>query len=66
MGVHTLIEDDDERAVALTKSDIKEELRQSPDFDTDIYTKTTITKNTKNNQNNPCLALDYSVYYSEN
>ena len=27
MGVHTLIEDDDERAVALTKSDIKEEYR---------------------------------------
>ena len=43
MGVHTLIEDDDERAVALTKSNIKEALRQSPDFDTDIYTKTTIT-----------------------
>jgi hypothetical protein len=43
MGVHTLIEDNDERAVALTKSDIKEALNQSPDFDTDIYTNTTIT-----------------------
>jgi len=43
MGVHTLIEDDDERAVALTKSNINESLNQSPDFDTDIYTSTTIT-----------------------
>ena len=43
MGVHTLIEDDDERAVALTKSNINEALRQSPNFDTDIYTNTTIT-----------------------
>ena len=43
MGVHTLIEDDDERAVALTKSNINEALRQSPNFDTDVYTNTTIT-----------------------
>ena len=43
MGVHTLIEDNDERAVALTKSNINESLNQSPDFDTDIYTSTTIT-----------------------
>ena len=46
MGVHTLIEDNDERAVALTKSNINESLNQSPDFDTDIYTSTTITTDT--------------------
>jgi len=43
MGALTLIEDSDERAVALTKCDIFETLHQSPDFDTDEYTKTTIT-----------------------
>ena len=43
MGALTLIEDSDERAVALTKCDIFETLNQSPDFDTDQYTKTTIT-----------------------
>ena len=43
MGALTLIEDSDERAVALTKCAIWETLHQSPDFDTDEYTKTTIT-----------------------
>ena len=43
MGALTLIEDADERAVALTKCNIFETLNQSPDFDTDEYTKTTIT-----------------------
>jgi len=43
MGVHTLVEDDDERAVALTKSGIRETLAQTPNFDTDVYKKTTIT-----------------------
>ena len=43
MGVLTLIEDSDERAVALTKSAIFETLNQSPVFDTDVYEKTTIT-----------------------
>ena len=43
MGALTLIEDSDERAVALTKCDIFETLNQSPDFDTDIYTSTDIT-----------------------
>ena len=43
MGCLTRVEDTDERAVALTKTGIWESLRQSPDFDTDIYTNTTIT-----------------------
>ena len=43
MGALTLIEDADERAVALTKCAIFETLHQSPDFDTDVYTSTTIT-----------------------
>lgn len=43
MGCLTRVEDSDERAVALTKTAIWESLRQSPDFDTDIYTNTTIT-----------------------
>ena len=43
MGALTLIEDADERAVALTKCDIFETLNQSPAFDTDIYKKTDIT-----------------------
>jgi hypothetical protein len=44
MGALTLrVEDSDERAVALTKCAIFETLHQSPDFDTDEYTKTTIT-----------------------
>ena len=37
MGALTLIEDADERAVALTKCAIFETLNQSPAFDTDIY-----------------------------
>lgn len=43
MGVLTLIEDEDERAVALTKSSISESLRGSPNFNTDIFNKNTIT-----------------------
>ena len=43
MGNLTLVENEDERAVALTKTSIGEALHQSPNFDTDVYTNTTIT-----------------------
>ena len=43
MGVLTLVENEDERAVALTKSSINEALHNSPNFDTDVYKNTTIT-----------------------
>ena len=43
MGALTLIEDSDERAVALTKCNIFETLNQSPDFDTDVYKNTDIS-----------------------
>ena len=39
----TLVENEDERAVALTKTSIGESLNNSPNFDTDVYKNTTIT-----------------------
>ena len=39
----TLVENEDERAVALTKTSIGEALHDSPNFNTDIYKNTTIT-----------------------
>ena len=46
MGNLTYVENEDERAVALTKTSIGEALHQSPNFDTDVYTNTTITSAT--------------------
>ena len=62
MGVHILVEDDDERAVALTKSNISESLNQSPDFDTDIYTKTTITTATTTTLMTPSTNTALGLY----
>ena len=39
----TLVENEDERAVALTKTSIGESLNNSPNFATDVYKNTTIT-----------------------
>tara|TARA_Y100001951_G_C11251881_1_gene246951 strand:- start:147 stop:884 length:738 start_codon:yes stop_codon:yes gene_type:complete len=46
MGAITLVEDVDERAVALTKCSIFETLHNSPNFDTDVYQNTTISSAT--------------------
>jgi hypothetical protein len=62
MGALTLIEDSDERAVALTKCDIFETLHQSPDFDTDIYTKTTITTATTTTIMTPTTGTALGLY----
>ena len=62
MGALTLIEDSDERAVALTKSDIFETLNQSPDFDTDEYTKTTITTATTTTIMTPTTDTSIGLY----
>ena len=62
MGALTLIEDADERAVALTKCDIFETLNQSPDFDTDIYTSTTITTATDTIVMTPTTGTSLGLY----
>ena len=62
MGALTQIEDADERAVALTKCDIFETLNQSPDFDTDEYTKTTITTATTTTIMTPTTGTALGLY----
>ena len=62
MGALTLIEDADERAVALTKCDVFETLNQSPDFDTDIYTSTTITTATDTIVMTPTTGTSLGLY----
>ena len=62
MGALTLIEDSDERAVALTKCEIFETLNQSPDFDTDIYTSTTITTATDTIIMTPSTGTSLGLY----
>ena len=62
MGVLTQVEDADERAVALTKSAIWETLHQSPDFDTDEYTKTTITTATTTTVMTPSTNTAIGLY----
>jgi len=43
MGSLTLVQDEDERAICLSKSMIWEDLHQSPDFELDVYNSTTTT-----------------------
>jgi len=43
MGSLTLVQDEDERAICLSKSMIWEDLHQSPAFELDVYTSTTTT-----------------------
>ena len=62
MGAITQVEDADERAVALTKCDIFETLNQSPDFDTDEYTKTTITTATTTTIMTPSTDTSLGLY----
>ena len=62
MGALTQVEDADERAVALTKCDIFETLNQSPDFDTDIYTKTSISTATTTTIMTPTTSTSLGLY----
>ena len=62
MGVFTLPEDEDEKAVAFTKSEIFESLHQSPNFDTDVYTKTTITTATDTTIMTPSTDTSLGLY----
>ena len=62
MGAITQVEDSDERAVALTKCDIFETLNQSPDFDTDEYTSTTITTATDTIIMTPTTGTSLGLY----
>ena len=62
MGALTLIEDADERAVALTKCAIWETLHQAPAFDTDEYTKTTITTATTTTIMTPSTDTSLGLY----
>ena len=62
MGALTQVEDSDERAVALTKCAIWETLHQSPDFDTDEYTKTTITTATTTTVMTPSTDTSIGLY----
>ena len=62
MGVFTLPEDEDEKAVAFTKSSIYESLRQSPNFDTDVYTKSTITTATDTTIMTPSTDTSLGLY----
>jgi len=62
MGAITQVEDSDERAVALTKCAIFETLHQSPDFDTDEYTKTTITTATTTTIMTPTTSTSIGLY----
>ena len=62
MGVFVLVEDEDERAVALTKSSLSESLRSSPNFDTDTYKKSTITTATTTTLWTPASDKDIGLY----
>ena len=62
MGALTQVEDADERAVALNKCDIFETLNQSPDFDTDIYTKTSISTATTTTIMTPTTSTSLGLY----
>lgn len=62
MGVFILVEDEDERAVALTKSSLSESLRSSPNFDTDTYKKSTITTGTTTTLWTPASDKDIGLY----
>jgi hypothetical protein len=62
MGALTLVEDADERAVALTKCAIFETLHQSPDFDTDQYTKTSISTATTTTVMTPSTDTAIGLY----
>ena len=62
MGALTQVEDSDERAVALTKCAIWETLHQSPDFDTDQYTKTSISAATTTTVMTPSTNTAIGLY----
>ena len=62
MGVFVLVEDEDERAVAFTKASLSESLRSSPNFDTDIYKKSTITTATTTTLWTPATNKDIGLY----
>ena len=62
MSTLTLIENEDERAVALTKSSIGEALHQSPNFNTDQYKNTTITTATTTTLWTPATDTSIGLY----
>ena len=62
MGNLTLVENEDERAVALTKTSLGEALHQSPNFDTDVYKNTDITTATTTTLWTPAQNTSIGLY----
>jgi hypothetical protein len=62
MGVLIQTEDEDEYAVALSKSTMQEDLHNSPDFDTDDYKNVQITSATTTDIWLPTTETDIEVY----
>ena len=62
MGSLTLVQDEDERAICLSKSMIWEDLHQSPDFELDVYNSTTTTTATTTTLWTPTSSSTQGVY----
>ena len=62
MGSLIQTEDEDEYAVALSKSNMQEDLHNSPNFDTDSYTRTTITTATTTDLVTSASDTDFAMY----
>ena len=62
MGSLTLVQDEDERAICLSKSMIWEDLHQPPAFELDVYNNTTITTATTTTLWTPVAESTQGVY----
>ena len=62
MGSMTLVQDEDERAICLSKSMIWEALNKSPDFELDVYNSTTTTTATTTTLWTPTASSTQGVY----